>query len=206
MAGSNNVHPIDEKLVISIEAGEQCGLGTNPMSEKNEIIPVEFIEEIILLIREHRVIIDRDLAALYGVRTKAFNQAVKRNEKKFPEDFRFQLNKDEKNELVTNCDRFKTLKHSSSMPYAFTEHGALMAANILNSERASAMSVYVIRAFVKLRQMIIGNHELSKKLGEMERRLDNHEEHLAGLLKAIDYLLAEPEPKKKGRIGFIPED
>ena len=111
------------------------------MSEKNEIIPVEFIEEIILLIREHRVIIDRDLAALYGVTTKAFNQAVKRNEKKFPEDFRFQLNKDEKNELVTNCDRFKTLKHSSSMPYAFTEHGALMAANILNSERASAMSV-----------------------------------------------------------------
>lgn len=176
------------------------------MSEKNKIIPVEFIEEIILLIREHRVIIDRDLAALYGVRTKAFNQAVKRNEKKFPEDFRFQLNKDEKNELVTNCDRFKTLKHSSSMPYAFTEHGALMAANILNSERASAMSVYVIRAFVKLRQMIVDNHELSQKLGEMERRLDNHEEHFAGLLKAIDYLLAEPEPEKKGRIGFISGD
>lgn len=173
------------------------------MFEKNEIIPVEFIEEIILLIREHRVIIDRDLAALYGVTTKAFNQAVKRNEKKFPKDFRFQLNKDEKNELVTNCDRFKALKHSSSMPYAFTEHGALMAANILNSERASAVSVYVIRAFVRLRQMIVGNHELCKKLGEMERRLDNHEEHIAGLLKAIDYLLAEPEPKTKGRIGFI---
>ena len=173
------------------------------MSESELTIPVESIEAIIVQIRKQRVLIDRDLAALYGVSTKAFNQAVKRNKRKFPQDFCFQLTKDEKNELVTNCDRFKNLKHSSSKPYAFTEHGALMAANILNSERASAMSVYVIRAFVQLRQIIVGNYELSQKLNEIETRLNDHQAHLAGLFEAIDYLLAEPEPKKKGRIGFI---
>ena len=119
---------------------------------KNELsIPLEFIEEIIMSLRGQRVMLDRDLAALYGVSTKVFNQAVKRNESKFPTDFRFQLTKEEKQEVVTNCDHLKTLKYSPVLPYAFTEHGALIASNVLNSDQANAMSVYIVRAFVRLR-------------------------------------------------------
>ena len=176
------------------------------MAEEDKTIPTEVIEDIILPVRGQRVILDRDLAAPYGVPTKTFNQAVKRNANKFPADFRFQLTKAEKDRLVTNCDRFKVLKHSNSIPHAFTEHGALMAANILNSDRAAAMSIYVVRAFVKLRQFAIGNQELAKKLGEMEKRLDGHDQHIAGLVQAIDHLLSGTGHNKKGRIGFIPED
>src|SRR3989304_8337677 len=100
--------------------------------KNTQVIPVEAVENKILLIRGQRVMIDRDLAGLYGVPTKVLNQAVKRNIEKFPADFMFILTKAEKDELVTNCDRFNSLKHSTSFPYAFTEHGALMLANVLN--------------------------------------------------------------------------
>lgn len=175
---------------------------------KHELsVPVEFIEEIILLLRGQRVMLDRDLAALYGVSTKAFNQAVKRNENKFPEDFRFQLTKEEKQEVVTNRDHLKNLKYSSVLPYAFTEHGALMAANVLNSEQANSMSVYIVRAFVRLRETILGNSKLAMKLMEVEKRLDRHDESLNALVNAIECLLDEPEEKgKKRRMGFIAEE
>ena len=175
---------------------------------KHELsVPVEFIEEIILLLRGQRVMLDRDLAALYGVSTKAFNQAVKRNESKFPEDFRFQLTKEEKQEVVTNRDHLKNLKYSPVLPYAFTEHGALMAANVLNSEQANSMSVYIVRAFVRLRETILGNSKLAVKLMEVEKRLDRHDESLNALVNAIECLLDEPEEKgKKRRMGFIAEE
>ena len=175
---------------------------------KHELsVPVEFIEEIILLLRGQRVMLDRDLAALYGVSTKAFNQAVKRNESKFPEDFRFQLTKEEKQEVVTTRYHLKNLKYSPVLPYAFTEHGVLMAVNVLNSEQANSMSVYIVRAFVRLRETILGNSKLAVKLMEVEKRLDRHDESLNALVNAIECLLDEPEEKgKKRRMGFIAEE
>ncbi len=175
---------------------------------KNEIsAPIELIEDIILTLRGQRVMLDRDLAALYGVSTKVFNQAVKRNESKFPSDFRFQLSKEEKQEVVTTCDHLQSLKYSPVLPYAFTEHGALMAANVLNSEQANSMSVYIIRAFVRLRETILGNSKLAVKLAEVEKRLNRHDETINALVNAIECLLDEPEAKtkKKRRMGFVAE-
>jgi len=111
--------------------------------------------------------IDRDLAELYGVETRVLNQAVKRNMIRFPSDFMFRLIDNERNELVTNCDRFKTLKHSTSNPYAFTEHGAIMPAAILNSPQADKMSVFVVRAFVKLRELVLSQLEIVKRLDDL---------------------------------------
>jgi len=176
---------------------------------KNEPpVPLELIEDIILSLRGQRVMLDRDLAALYGTTTKVFNQAVKRNEAKFPSDFRFQLTDEEKKEVVTKRDHLKSLKYSPVLPYAFTEHGALMAANVLNSEQANSMSVYIVRAFVRLRETILGNSKLALKMMEVEKRLDRHDESLNALVNAIECLLDEPEEKgkKKRRMGFVVEE
>lgn len=178
-----------------------------PKNKMELAVPVEFIEAIILSLRGQRVMLDRDLAALYGVSTKVFNQAVKRNESKFPADFRFQLTKEEKQEVVTNCDHLKTLKYSPVLPYAFTEHGALMAANVLNSDQANQISVYIVRAFVRLRETILGDSKLALRLIEVEKRLDRHDESLNALVNAIECLLDKPEEKsKKRRMGFIVDE
>ncbi|MGH9427707.1 MAG: ORF6N domain-containing protein [Terriglobia bacterium] len=122
------------------------------------VVPRERIEQTILVIRGQRVVLDSDLAKLYGVSTKALNQAVKRNADRFPKDFMFRLTQQEKTRVVTNCDHLSKLKFSPTMPFAFTEHGAVMVANVLNSERAVEVSIYVVRAFVKLREML-GTHK-----------------------------------------------
>lgn len=127
------------------------------------------IQNKIYTIRDKQVIIDRDLAFLYGVETKALNQAVKRNEARFPSDFRFQLDDSEKDELVTICDHFKTLKHSSVNPYAFTEQGVSMLSAILKSDIAINMSVEIIRAFVSMRKIINSNNLLFSKIYELEK-------------------------------------
>jgi hypothetical protein len=170
----------------------------------NNIIPIERVENKILLIRGQKVIIDRDIAELYGVSTKVFNQAVKRNIKKFPGRFMFQLTKEERKQLVTSCDRFNNLKHSSSMPYAFTEHGALMSANVLNSEKAIEMSILLIEAFVRMRELISNNTELAKQISNLEKRLDTHDEIIVNIVKSVKSLL-DPKIKKKGQIGFKAE-
>jgi len=118
------------------------------------LIPAEMIEKKILLIRGEKVMIDADIASLYGVATKVLNQAVKRNIERFPEDFMFQLTKEEKEEVVTNCDHLRQLKFSPNLPFAFTEHGAIMAATILNSPVAVQASIIVVRTFIRLRQKI----------------------------------------------------
>ncbi len=172
-------------------------------NEQDASLSVEFVSEIILELRGQRLILDRDLAALYGVTTKAFNQAVKRNEARFPSDFRVQLTESEKNELVTKCDRFNSLKHSAALPYAFTEHGALMAANILKSGKAHEMSIHIVRAFVRLRQMSISGSQLTQKMAEVEQRLNRHDANLEALTQAIEYLLEQPEENSSRRtIGF----
>ena len=142
--------------------------------------------------------LDRDLAKLYNVPTKTLNQAVKRNIKRFPIDFMFRLTKSEKKELVTNCDRFSSLKHSTSLPYAFTEHGILMLSSILNSERAILVNIEIMRTFTRLRKILTGHKELKQKIEEMEQKYDYQ---FKVVFDAIKKLLAPPQ-KPKNPIGF----
>lgn len=167
-----------------------------------EIIPIERAEKHILVIRGQKVILDADLARLYNVTTKALNQAVKRNRSRFPIDFLFRLNAKEKKEVVTNCDHLSHLKFSKSAPYAFTEHGALMAASVLNSTRAIEASLFVVRAFVKMREMLSTQKELAQKLTELESRLDGHDENIQALVAAIRQLAAPLKERKGRRLGF----
>jgi hypothetical protein len=175
------------------------------------------IESRILVVREHKVIIDADLAALYGVPTKALNQAVKRNAERFPADFMFQLSAAEKTEAVTSCDHLARLKFSKVLPYAFTEHGAIQAANVLSSPRAVEMGIYVVRAFVRLKQASASYAELDKRLAELEDKTEalamghdtfsrNTRNQLKQVFDALRELMTPPDPPKRP-IGFIePED
>lgn len=177
---------------------------------KGAMVPLERIEARILVIRGKKVMIDADLAELYAVPTKALNQAVKRNAERFPEDFMFRLTAVEKQEVVTNCDHLTRLKFSSALPFAFTEHGAIQAANVLASPQAVEMSVYVVRAFVRLRELIASNTELAQRLDELERRVEQklhtHDQAIAGLINTIRELMRPPETKKRS-IGFVtPEE
>ena len=137
--------------------------------------PIEAIASKILFIRGHKVMIDADLAALYGVPTKRLNEQVRRNINRFPDDFMFQLTDMEKMEVVANCDHLKNLKFSKTLPWAFTEHGTIQAANVLNSERAAEIGVYVVRAFVQLRELLASNKDMVKKLEELEHKLQSHD-------------------------------
>jgi len=166
------------------------------------IVQMEGIEQKIMLIRGQKVMLDADLSELYGTTTKALNQAIKRNRGRFPDDFMFQLTRNEKQEVVTNCDHLSKLKFSPVLPYVFTEHGALMVASVLNTKRAVEVSVYVVRAFVRLRQMLLMNKELAHKLAELERKSESHDSAIRSLVTAIRQLMQEPEPKEK-KIGFI---
>lgn len=163
------------------------------------LIPMERIESKIFLIRGQRVMLDRDLAALYGVATKALNQAAKRNKERFPEDFMFRLTKDEKNEVVTICDHLKVLKFSPQLPYVFTEHGTLMLANVLKSPTAIGASIAIVRAFIKLREIAITHVELRRKIEAMERKYD---QQFRVVFEAIRKLLEPPAEKKRRIIGF----
>ena len=149
------------------------------MKRKRSVISRPPLERRILTVRGEKVILDSDLAEVYGVTTKALNQAVKRNAERFPADFAFLLTDDEKSEVVTNCDHLARLKFSPVLPRAFTEHGAIMAANVLNGTQAVQMSVFVVRAFVKMRVALNDTRHLAKKLAALEQelkdRLDLHE-------------------------------
>jgi hypothetical protein len=160
------------------------------------------IGERILLVRGVRVIVDADLAQLYGVPTKALNQQVRRNWDRFPDDFAFRLTKEEKAELVTKCDHLGNLKHSKALPLAFTEHGALMAANVLKSKRAVEVSVFVVRAFVRLREMIEQNREIARRLRQLESRVAEHDGQILSLVRAIRQLAVPDDVPAKRRIGF----
>jgi phage regulator Rha-like protein len=168
------------------------------------LITIEVIEQRILLIRGKKVILDADLAVLYGTTTKRLNEQVKRNADRFPEDFMFQLTKTEKAEVVANCDHLAKLKFSPVLPNAFTEHGAIMVASVLNTKRAIQVSLFVVRAFIKLREMLATHKKLAHKLAELERKLQNHDESIQFLVVAIRQLMAPPEPElPKKRIGFL---
>ncbi|MBI4654333.1 MAG: ORF6N domain-containing protein [Nitrospirae bacterium] len=168
------------------------------MEKYGSLVPVEFIERKILLIRGHKIMLDADLANIYGVTTKRLNEQVKRNLERFPEDFMFQLSEKEKAEVVANCDHLKKLKFSPTLPYAFTEHGAIMLATVLNSPIAVRASIQIVRAFVRLREMIATNKELAKRLDELEKKYDSQ---FKVVFDAIRQLMTPPETKK-GKIGF----
>lgn len=182
----------------------------------NALIPPERIEGRILLIRSHKVMIDTDLAELYGVPTKRFNEQVRRNFERFPADFMFQVTEEEWAALRTQFATLKTGRgqHRKYLPYVFTEHGAIMAATILNSPRATEVSVYVVRAFVRLREVLASNKELAKRLDVLEQTTEalsmqhdtfarNTRVQLKQVFDAIRELMTPPEPQKKRPIGFI---
>jgi predicted AAA+ superfamily ATPase len=177
------------------------------MPKSNAAAPVEGITPSILILRGQRVILDNELARIYGVETRVLNQAVKRNAERFPQDFRFQLTVAEsaasRSQPVTlKPGRGKNIKFR---PFAFTEHGAIMAATILNSPRAVEMSIYVVRAFVQLRELLSSNKELAKRLDQLEARIEkklaSHDEAIAAMLSAIRELMNPPTTKRRG-IGF----
>lgn len=171
---------------------------------KDRVFGLDRIDGWILMIREHRVILDSDLACLYGVSTKALNQAIKRNLERFPPDFMFRLSQEEKKEVVTNCDHLKSIRFSHSLPFAFTEHGSIMAASVLNSRKAIEISVFVVRAFVRIRHVLSANKELAHKLGELERRVGGHDAVIRELVSAIRRLAEPPPSPPRRRIGFHP--
>ena len=176
-------------------------------AKRSALAPAQDITRAILVLRRQRVLLDAELAALYGVTTKRFNEQVRRNRERFPDDFMFQLTAEESDSLRS---QFATLKsgrgqHRKYLPYAFTEHGAIMAASILNSPRAIEMSVFVVRAFVKLRELLSSNRELARRFEQLEARLDKrlteHDVSIAAILSAIRELMNPPAPKRRA-IGF----
>jgi phage regulator Rha-like protein len=183
-------------------------------ARKSIALSNEDIDRMIREIRGVRVILDSDLARIYGVTTKVFNQAVKRNLSRFPQDFIFRLSKEETEAVRASRSQTVTMKRGQNvkyLPYAFTEHGALQAANILRSPRAVQMSVFVIRAFVKMRETLLGTRDLAKKLKALEKqltgRLDSHEAVIVHVLQEL-MLILNPPPlppaPAKPRIGFNP--
>jgi hypothetical protein len=200
------------------------------------IVPLEFVRHTIHLLRGQRVIVDSDLARIYGVTTKRLNQQVHRNLERFPQDFMFQLTLKEVDALrlqiaTSNISQTHSPDHEEVtislsigskilksqiatskgrggrryLPFAFTEHGAIMAATVLNSKEAVKASLFVVRAFVQMREWFSTHRELAEKLGELERKLENHDEQIQMIIEAIRQLMEEPDEAKKPPIGFHSE-
>ncbi len=165
------------------------------------------IERVIYLVRDQRVMLDSDLAVLYGVSTKRFNEQIRRNEKRFPPDFMFKMTSKEYENLRSQIATSRQVRHGGRryLPNLFTEHGSIMAASVLNSQQAVDMSIFVVRAFVRLRDLLATHHQLAAKLEEFERKLTAHDEHIVVLFKALRLLMEEPVPEKR-RIGFGTKD
>jgi len=162
------------------------------------------IERHILLLRGYRVILDADLAAIYGVSTKRLNEQVKRNLRRFPADFFFQLTPKEKAEVVANCDHLHALKFAPYLPQAFTEHGAVMLAAVLKSRVAVTASIQIVRAFNRMRRIIAAHADLAAKIAELESKYDSHDAQIQELFTAIRRFLDSP-PDPPREIGFKPE-
>lgn len=163
------------------------------------IVPVDKIESKILLIRGRKVMLDRDLAMLYGVETKRLNEQVKRNIKRFPEDFMFRLTKEEKGYVVANCDHLSELKFSYQPPYAFTEQGIAMLSSVLDSEKAIEVNVAIMRVFVNIRKFISSYEGLARKIAELENKYDKK---IYEIFKLLDCLMKDDIIKEKEEIGF----
>ena len=168
----------------------------------NKMMPLERIESKIFVIRGQKVMLDRDLAELYGVETKYLNRQVKRNPARFPQEYMFQLTPKEKAEVVTNWHHLRELKFSHQLPFAFTEHGVAMLSAVLNSERAIRVSIHIINTFMRLRQMMFNHKMIEHKLIRLADKVDKHDIEIQLILRTIRKMLTvEQKPKKK--IGFV---
>ena len=166
------------------------------------VVPIESIVSKIVFLRGEKVMLDRDLAELYGVETKVLKQAVRRNIKRFPGDFMFELTKEENQSLRSQNVTLKRGHHSKYLPFAFTEQGVAMLSSALNSERAIEVNISIMRVFVQLRKMIASHDKLARKLAELEQHLESHDEQIQAVFEAIRQLMTPPaKPRKK--IGFV---
>jgi hypothetical protein len=170
------------------------------------LIPIERIEQRIYVIRGHKVMLDRDLAELYQVKAIALRQQVKRNRSRFPDDFTFQLTTSEAENLVSQSVIASKRSLGGSLPYAFTEQGVAMLSAVLNSDRAVQVSIAIVRAFVKLREMLATNTDLAHKIDALERKYADHNRDIQVIFKAIKKLLEPPPEPPKKRIGFVVDD
>ncbi|MBC8553478.1 MAG: ORF6N domain-containing protein [Candidatus Brocadiales bacterium] len=168
---------------------------------KTGLIPQETIEGKILLIRGHKVMLDKDLAELYGVTTGNLNKAVRRNIDRFPEDFMFQLSKNEYDSLRFQFGILKKGQHSKYLPQVFTQDGVAMLSSVLNSQKAIQVNIQIMRTFTKLREMMMSHKDLQKKIEDMERRHDKHDKHFQLIFKTIKEML-NPSGKTRKRIGY----
>jgi hypothetical protein len=170
-----------------------------------ELAPEKRIVRIIMIIRGEKVILDSDLAELYGVETRRLNEQVRRNLDKFPKDFMFQLTKEEFDNLKSQCEISSSgWGGRRKPPLVFTEHGALQAANVLNSKQANKMSVFIVRTFIRLRAMALTNEKLSRKVDQLEKRVSNHDKILIELVREIRKIIDTPAPTgKRKSIGFV---
>ena len=169
---------------------------------KTAIVIARKVDSKIQMLRGQKIILDVDLAALYGVSVKRLNEQVKRNTRRFPDDFLFPLTREEyenlRSQIATSSSNYGGRRY---LPHAFTEHGAIMAATVLNSKRAIEMSIFVVRAFVRMRDALVMNQQLAAKLSDLESRLEGHDADIQGLVEAIRELMA-PAPANPRRIGF----
>jgi phage regulator Rha-like protein len=168
----------------------------------NDLVYPGNIQQRILTIRGQKVLLDSDLAELYGVEIKRLNEQVKRNRERFPEDFMFQLTNEEYDSLRSQFATLKRGQHRKYFPFAFTEHGAIMAASVLNSPLAIEMSIFVVRAFVRLREILFSHKELADKISELENKVGDHDTSINSIILAIKQLMTTPQKPKK-QIGFL---
>ncbi|MCI4441998.1 MAG: ORF6N domain-containing protein [Lentimicrobium sp.] len=167
------------------------------------IITEEFIMSKILLIRDQKVMVDSDLATLYSVTTKQLNQQVKRNIKRFPPNFMFQLTEIEKEQVVANCDHLKKLKFSSTLPYVFTEHGTMMLGNVLSSDRAIEFSIKIVEAFIKMRELLTNNLSVKLEIEEIKKKLINHDKNIELVFSYLDEMMEKQDNKvERIKIGY----
>jgi hypothetical protein len=172
---------------------------------KADLVPIERIEKAILLIRGHKVMLDRDLADLYEVSTGSLNQQVRRNLSRFPDDFMFRLTSEEAKASRSQIATLKRGQNIKFLPYAFTEQGVAMLSSVLNSDRAIEVNIAIMRAFVRLREILSSHKDLSRKLDELERKLGDHDEKFVLVFEAIRQLMNPPSGPTKRRIGFCQE-
>jgi hypothetical protein len=178
----------------------------NTIGKSESLVPEEYIMSKILVVRGQKVMIDRDLAELFGIETKRLNEQVKRNIKRFPPRFMFQLTIEEKDEVVANCDHMSNLKFSPFLPYVFTEHGTVMLANVLNSERAIQTSIFIVEAFIKLREMFSDSLNLKIEIDEIKHKIQSQDKNIELVFSYLDELMdKQTQPKERKRIGFIQE-
>lgn len=168
---------------------------------KKILIPEMVVINKIIQLRGKRVIIDKDIAELYDVPTKRLNEQVKRNLMRFPEDFMFQLTKEEKSEVVAKCDHLNGLKFSNQLPYAFTEYGAVMLASVLNSEKAIIANIQIVRVFIKMREMLLTQKDILLKIEQLEQSNKSNRIDIQTLFKALRSLI-EPIKEERKRIGY----